>query len=56
MTGQTFRERYGDTAMETDVTDECSHDNAQLLFIHPALDEWYCFDCHRKIRVWSPSP
>lgn len=54
-TGQSMRERYGDAPMKSDKTD-CDHDDAQLMFAHPALDEWFCFDCHRKVRVWSPSP
>lgn len=52
MSGQTIRERYSDEQMEGDPTD-CRHDNAQLMFVHPQLDEWYCFDCQKKVKVWS---
>jgi hypothetical protein len=50
---QTMRERYGDEPLETDCANGCAHDHARLLFVHPQLDEWFCFDCHRKVRVWS---
>ena len=53
MSGQTWIERYGDEKMESDAPDECPHANAQLMFVHPSLDEWYCFDCQRKVRVWN---
>jgi hypothetical protein len=54
--GQTMRERYGDEPMQTDAADPCPHTQARLMFVHPALDEWYCFDCSNRVRVWSPSP
>jgi len=54
--GQTWRERYGDTPMKTDGADDCPHETAQLMYVGAALEEWYCYDCQKRVRVWSPSP
>ena len=54
--GQSMVERYGVTPWMPGETTDCTHANATLVFAHPALDEWYCWDCQRRVKVWSNSP
>lgn len=53
--GQSMWERYGEDVLsyEVDTDGSCPHKDATLMFVHPLLDEWYCWDCQRKIKVWQ---